>query len=101
MTKQTHMPWEANEKPGTAPKHSPAPWDFRFDSGYIINNEGDLIGDVSVSENIDYFTAKANGVLQAAAPAMLSALKEVAVGLEDVARVPQSVYDAIKLAEGK
>jgi len=33
--------------------------------------------------------------------AMLSALKEVAQSLEDVADVPQSVYDAIKLAEGK
>jgi len=33
--------------------------------------------------------------------AMLSALKEVAQSLEDVADVPQSVYDAIKLAEGR
>lgn len=58
-------------------KFSPGPWEFRFDNGYVTNNEGDPIGDVSVSENIDYGTARANGILQSAAPELLEALEQL------------------------
>lgn len=66
----------------TQHKHTQGKWEFQIDTGYIENNEGDIIGSVADSENICYAEAKANGILQAAAPDLLQACLTVRANLD-------------------
>ena len=86
----------------THSKHTPAPWKFRLDTGDIENNEANIIGGVANSENIDYPTAKANGMLQAAAPELLEALEAVVIHCEgNMSLRGLGVHEAIAKAKGE
>lgn len=76
-------------------KHTAAPWEFESSTGYIKNNQGDIIGDVSTSENIGYSTARANGILQAAAPELLSRLANIISAYYGEGLTEQHIKEAI------